>query len=99
MTEILFSNNSNSPKYVWVEPVAYSIELDGHMQFRFVTNETSFAIEYDSDQQFTLRLDNSVSFTLYKRPLKEVGQHAEWTVDIDLMNGRPRDDSAQQGLP
>jgi hypothetical protein len=89
MTEILFSNSSDSAKFVWVEPLAYPIELDGQTEYRLVTHETTFAIDYTSGNQFTLRLDNSIYFTLYKRSLQAGAENLEWTVDIDFLDQAP----------
>jgi len=82
--EFEFSNSTNETKYIWVEPVAYSIEIDPNSQYKFTTLEKSFAIEFTSDSQFTLWMDSDYRFKLFKRSLPTKLAIEEWSLDIDF---------------
>lgn len=82
LVEIRLLNRTNTIKYVWIEPAAYSLELDANTEYKFVTDDKSFLIEYDSDNQITLCTDSSFGFKLYKRENRSVSN--EWVLDIDL---------------
>jgi hypothetical protein len=84
LVEIEFSTKTNQPKYVWVEPAAISIELDLNTEYKIVTHEKAFAIEYNSEHQFTLWMERSFGFKLYKRPLTKINASSSWQLDMDL---------------
>jgi hypothetical protein len=82
LVEIKFSNTSDTVKYVWIEPAAYSLELKPGTEYKLFTHERHFSIDYTSDMQFTLWTDASFGFILYKRDAKEPA--GGWELDIDL---------------
>lgn len=82
LVEIKLLNRTNTIKYVWIEPAAYSLELEPNTEYKFVTDDRSFLIEYDSDNQITLWTDSSFGFKLYKRENRSVSN--EWVLEIDL---------------
>jgi len=82
LVEIKFSNVTDGVKYVWVEPAAYSLELEPNTEYKIVTHERHFSIEYTSDSQFTLWMDYSFGFKLYKKEDKNVAE--SWILDIDM---------------
>lgn len=82
LVEIKFSNKTDSVKYVWVEPAALSLELLPKTEYRILTHETRFSIEYDDDNQFTLWMDYSCGFLLYKKQSEDAS--SDWILDIDL---------------
>lgn len=79
---IRFANPTTTTRYVWIEPTAYSLELEPNTEYKLFTHEKQFTIEYDSDSQFTLWLDHSFGFMLYKKIIK--GESEAWELDIDL---------------
>jgi len=84
IVEFEFSNSTNETKYIWVEPIAYSIEIDPNSQYKLMTLEKSFAIEYTSDNQFTLWMNSNHRFKLFKRPLPKGLEIQDWSLDIDF---------------
>lgn len=84
LIEFKFGNKTNHVKYVWVEPAAISLELDSNTEYKIVTHEKSFTIEIDSESQFTLWMDYSFGFKLYKRVIDNKKVTSDWILDIDL---------------
>jgi hypothetical protein len=82
LVEIKFYNTTDCIKYVWVEPAAYSIELEPNTEYKIVTHEKQFSIEYDSESQITLRMDYSFGFKLYKKEVKNAND--TWVLDVDI---------------
>ena len=84
LVEIKFFNKTNEFKEVWVEPAAISIELDANTEYKIVTHEREFAIEYNSERQLTLWMEHSFGFKIYKRPLGKVDASPDWELYMDL---------------
>jgi hypothetical protein len=82
LVEIRFSNATNSVKYVWLEPAAYSLEPDANTEYKLLTHERHFSIEYSSGSQFTFQMDYAFGFVLYKRSRN--GNSGDWTLDVDM---------------
>ncbi|SJZ95054.1 hypothetical protein SAMN04488128_1025 [Chitinophaga eiseniae] len=81
-----FANRTATTRFVWIEPAAYSLELEPDTEYKLFTHEKQFTIEYDSDHQFTLWLDDSFGFILYKRVIKDESE--DWVLDIDLSDNQ-----------
>ncbi len=76
----MFRNKTDVARYIWLEPAAISLELISHTQYKLVTDETAFTIEYDAENQITLWQDYFFGFRLYKR----TNEQEDWILEIDL---------------
>jgi hypothetical protein len=82
---IEFANRTDIKKFVWVEPACVSIEIDARTEYKIVTHDKSFRIEFDVDETITFYLQYSFGFILYKRVLSETNSDSNsWNVDMDL---------------
>jgi hypothetical protein len=83
VVDIEFSNRTNTKRRVWVEPTRVEFEIDSHTEFRIVTHDKYFRIEFDGDR-IVFYLQLSFGFKLFKRPLsKEAVNPNEWKLDHD----------------
>ncbi|RYX83700.1 hypothetical protein EON73_03720 [bacterium] len=84
LVEIEFSNKTNNFKNIWVEPTCISINLDHKTEYKIVTNDKFFRIEFDKDEQVVFYLQYKFDFKLYKRLVSlDVINQNEWLLDFD----------------
>ena len=84
LVDIEFANRTDQKKKVWVEPACTEFELDSQTEYRILTHDKFFRIEFDKDDFIVFYLQHSFGFKLYKRPTsKEVINSNEWTLDQD----------------
>jgi hypothetical protein len=88
LVEIVLTNPTDVVRKVWIEPAAFMVTLDARMEYKVVTHDRLFRMEFDSGDRVTLWLDRSVGFVLYKLVMVE-GVY-EWVVEVDC--------SGDQGL-
>jgi len=82
--EIEFSNRTNTLQNIWVEPICLSIELDSKAEYKVVTHDKSFRIEFDEKNQVVFYLQYTFGFKLYKRLTSlEVINGNQWIIDED----------------
>jgi len=84
LVDIEFANRTDRKKRVWVEPTCAEFEIDANTEYRIVTHDRFFRIDFDSDDSMIFYLQYSFGFKLYKRPTsKEVKNPNGWTLDYD----------------
>ncbi len=84
LVDIEFSNRTNTLKNIWIEPACTSINLDHETEYRIVTHDKFFRMEFDNDNQVIFYLQYSFGFKLYKRLRSdEVVNKNEWIIDYD----------------
>lgn len=83
LVDIEFANRANTKRRVWVEPTRVEFEVDGRTEYRIVTHDKYFRIEFDGER-IIFYLQLSFGFKLFKRPLstEPVNPH-EWKLDHD----------------
>ncbi|WP_207532948.1 hypothetical protein [Desertivirga arenae] len=83
LVDIEFANRTNHKKKVWVEPNCIEFEIDAQTEYKILTHDKFFRIEFDEDQ-LTFYLQYSFGFKLYKRPAsKEIKNTLEWELEFD----------------
>lgn len=82
LVEIKFANPTDSLKTVWLEPVGDWIKLDPYTEYKIVTHDRKFTIEYTSAHEFTFWLENAFGCILYKRAIK--APQNDWELVFDL---------------
>ena len=80
LCEIELVNNTKRLKFIWCEPSCLGIDLDENFDYKIVTHDKSFRIEFTDKDNITFWVNNSFGFKLYKR---EKGT-THWTIDIDI---------------
>lgn len=84
LIEIEFANRSDEKKTLWIEPTCVEFTLDAQMEYKILTHDKSFRIEFDREDFITFYLQHSFGFKLYKRTAsKEVKNPNEWELDQD----------------
>ena len=84
LVEIEFSNKTNNLKNIWVEPICMSIDLDHETEYKIITDDRFFRIEFDKDDQVIFYLQYRFGFKLYKRLISiDVINKNEWLLDSD----------------
>ncbi len=84
LVDIEFANRTDQKRGVWVEPACIEFELDAHSEYKIVTHDKFFRIEFDKDDRIVFYLQYSFGFKLFKRPTsQEVINPNEWTLDQD----------------
>lgn len=86
MVEIKLANPTAELRGVWIEPAAYMLKLEPNTEYKLVTDDRSFRIEFDSNYRLTLWTDTTVGFVLYKFEL--VNDMYDWVVMHDCSNNR-----------
>lgn len=77
-------NSTDSSKWLIVGVLGYFHEMLPQTDYKLLTNDDSYTIDYEGDQ-ITIRLDGSSSnFIIYKRPIPPVGHPwGRWVLDWD----------------
>ena len=84
LVEFEFSNRTKTTVNVWVELACVEIDLDDITEYKIVSHDRSFRIEFDVNNKVTFYLQYSFGFKLFKRPIsKDVKNELEWTLDYD----------------
>jgi hypothetical protein len=84
LVDIEFANRTEQKKTLWVEPTCTEFELDTQTEYKILTHDKFFRIEFDKDDFIVIWLQHSFGFKLYKRPTsKEVINPHEWTLEQD----------------
>jgi hypothetical protein len=83
LVDIVFANRTDNKKIVWVEPTCVEFEIDENAEFRIVTHDKFFRIEFDNDRVI-FYLQHSFGFKLYKRSTsEEIVNPNSWILDFD----------------
>lgn len=84
LVDIEFSNRTNTLTNIWVEPACTSIDLDKDTEYKIVSHDRFFRMEFDKDNQVVFYLQYSFGFKLYKRASSaDVVNKNEWLLDYD----------------
>ncbi len=83
--EIEFHARNNIPIAIWVEPSCQNIDVEPGFDYRLVTWENCFRIEFDIKIGIILYLQYSNEYKLYKREYsRDFGKEKEWVLEYDL---------------
>ena len=84
LIEIEFFNRTRNVMNIWVEPTCVSIDLVDNMEYKIISHDKSFRIEFDKEGQIIFYLQYSFGFKLYKRTTNgEIINKADWILDFD----------------
>ena len=84
LIDIEFANRTDREKVVWVEPTCVEFNIGANTEYRIVTHDKFFRIEFDSNDRIIFYLQYSFGFKLYKRPVsEEVHNPNNWILDDD----------------
>jgi len=84
LVDIEFFNRTNTLRNIWVEPACTSIDLDKETEYKIVTHDRFFRMEFDNNNQVIFYLQYSFGFKLYKRPTSDdVTNKNAWVLDYD----------------
>ena len=82
--EIEFFNRTKSMVTVNVEPTCVSIDLDDNTEYKMVTGERFFRLEFDDHGQLIFYLQYSFGFQLFKRAASPMLHNPnEWILEFD----------------
>jgi hypothetical protein len=85
LVDIEFANRTDKPKRVWVELICIEFELDKQTEYKILTNDKSFRIEFDSDNSIIFYLQYAFSCKLFKRPISDqIRNPNDWILDLDF---------------
>jgi hypothetical protein len=86
LVELEFSNRTNRTIHIWVELACVSIDLDGDTEYKIVSHDRYFRIEFDKNNDIVLYLQYSFGFKLCKRLNAQKGhtQQLCWELKLDL---------------
>lgn len=87
LVEIVLTNPTDQVRKVWVEPAAYMIKLDPRSEYKLVTHDRLFRLEFDAADRSTLWLERSVGFILYKLVMEDAAY--QWVVEMDCSGHQP----------
>lgn len=83
--DIEFSNRTGKLVNIWVEPSCQSIELEKGIEYKLVSHDSFFRIEFDDENQVIVYCQYSFGCKIYKRPSSdELKNENEWELEIDL---------------
>ena len=81
LVEIVFANRTKQTVNIWIELAALPIDLDENTEYKMITHERRFRMEFDKDNQMVFYLEYCFGFKLYKRIISSQG---EWMLELDL---------------
>lgn len=85
LIEIEFANRTDVEKFVWVEPACISIKLDANTEYKVVSHDKTFRIEFDEKETIVLYTQFSFGFKLFSRDISPTAiNNKEWVLDCDL---------------
>ena len=83
--DIEFSNRTGKLVNIWVEPSCQSIDLEKGMEYKIVSHDRFFRLEFDDDNQVVFYCQYSFGCKIFKRPSSsEVTNKNDWELEIDL---------------
>jgi hypothetical protein len=84
LTEIEFANRGELPKKVWVELACCDLTIDAKTEYKIVTHDKAFRIEFDTDGGIIFYLQYSFGYKLYKRAVdNNFRTDRTWELDFD----------------
>ena len=84
LVEFEFSNRTKTTVNVWIELACVEVDLDDITEYKIISHDRSFRIEFDENSKVTFYLQYSFGFKLFKRPIsKDAKNELEWTLDYD----------------
>ncbi|MFT3704509.1 MAG: hypothetical protein QM802_19230 [Agriterribacter sp.] len=84
LVDIVFSNRTKQTVHIWVELACVAIELDHETEYKIVTHDRYFRMEFDKHNQVVFYLQYSFGFKLYKRAIsKDIPSKINWQLDLD----------------
>jgi hypothetical protein len=84
LVDLVFSNNTDQKKTLWIEPTCVEVALDAKTEYKILTHDKFFRIKFDKDDFIVFYLQHSFGFKLYKRATsKEITNPNEWELDHD----------------
>ncbi len=81
LLEWVFSNTSSKMVRIWMEPVAYDMEVPPQYEYKLLTYEKSIRMEFE-DEQITFWMETELAYALYQRPIGS----KNWELEIDLLD-------------
>lgn len=80
-----FSNRTGNLVNIWVEPSCQLIELQKGTEYKIVSHDRYFRIEFDEKNQVIFYCQYSFGCKIFKRPSSnEIKNENEWELEIDL---------------
>ncbi len=85
LVDIEFSNRTKQTINIWVELACVSIDLDSETEYKIVSHDRYFRMEFDENNHVVFYLQYSFGFKLYKRQMQNKGSTkvSDWTIDYD----------------
>lgn len=85
LVDIEFSNRTEQKVNIWIELTCVSIDLDQHTEYKIVTHDRYFRMEFDENNRVIFYLQYSFGFKLFKRPIsQDSSSKTAWQLDLDL---------------
>ena len=83
LVNIEFANTTDQEKRIWIEPPCEEIYLNADTEYRVLTHDKSFRIEFDAEG-IVFYFQYTFGFKLFRRPTSEIIHNPyEWTLDFD----------------
>ena len=83
--DIEFYNRTGNLINIWIEPSCQSIDLEKGMEYKVVSHDRFFRLEFDEKNQVILYCQYSFGCKIFKRKSsKEIKNPNEWELEIDL---------------
>mgnify|MGYP003579084968 CR=1 FL=1 len=83
LISIEFINRSSEQRKFWIEPYCVEFEPDANWEFKLISNERSYQLDFDSDATVIWMGD----FQLFKRPTSEATPNPNlWELEIDYLS-------------
>ena len=84
LIEFTFENKSDKEVFIWTEPAAYEIVIPPQFEYKLITDDKEFAIEFNNDNM-TFWLVTKFGYKLLKRKLS-TNPKEKWEIDIDTFD-------------
>lgn len=84
LVEFTFENKQDKEILIWTEPAAYEIVIPPKFEYKLVTDDKKFTIEFNNDNM-TFWLVKRFGYKLLKRKLS-TNPNEKWEIDIDTFN-------------
>ncbi|MFY0602198.1 MAG: hypothetical protein JXR03_21155 [Cyclobacteriaceae bacterium] len=83
--DIEFYNRTGKLTNIWIEPSCQSIDLEKGMEYKVVSHDRFFRLEFDEDNQVIFYCQYSFGCKIFKRQSsKDIQNPNEWELEIDL---------------
>ncbi len=84
LIDIEFVNSTNEKKRVWVEPSCVEFEIDANTEYKILTHDKFFRIDFRSQDLIIFYLQYTFGLKLYKREIStEIRNPNKWILDQD----------------